>query len=91
MKLYREVKASERLPEGDCFIVPECVIMADNGKEYYKGAKDFETLTTWLEPVEITEEELYNTINGLIWLSDGGKIQGVPDIVAAILSKLKGE
>ena len=59
MKLYREVKASERLPESDCirFVIDENGARFSDrfvqGKWY---SYPIHPVKYWLEPIEITEE-----------------------------------
>lgn len=77
MKLYREVKASERLPQSEINYNVQYAI--SNG---------------WLEPIEITEEEvedLYNkhltTVNTGIHMED----QMLLSNFKAALKEIKGE
>jgi len=96
MKLYREVKASERLPEETNYY------NTDNGSGLFSVAyfiaddEDFKDTwrenehLVWLEPIEITEEE----IRGIIHEDPDGGYWTIPEqlrLARAILSKLKGE
>jgi len=66
MKLYREVKASDRSPESDCirFVIDENgARFADRfvqGKWY---SDPIHLIKYWLEPTEITEEEIQEYLN----------------------------
>ena len=91
MKLYREVKASERLPKVD----GEYHTRVDGSKHYdlfshsskYPMREEGEIECFWLEPVEITEEEIYDIVSKAIIVHDD--IFGVSmDSAKAILSKL---
>jgi hypothetical protein len=109
MKLYREVKVSERLPEKQG---PYFVMISEHSKTtleasqifgqhdiYYwqdndKDEKEFwvNTFESWLEPIEIREEDIRH------WIIYTHEYHGTPvyskvvfDLAATILSKLKPE
>ncbi len=107
MKLYREVKASERLPEKSDLPDDFCSdwVLA-HWKEYdswgwtmYDYDDDcWDALVPdiWLEPIEITKEDLENVIiDSLSTMANGEKRLIPEDYVKkpakAILSKLKGD
>ena len=97
MKLFREVKASERLPEEKGWyhvIQPhESEYVSSswfNGKEL-KGFG----IISWLEPIEITEEEIEGVLRKASSKSEDGWIviwaNDFEKAAKAILSKLKGD
>lgn len=107
MKLYREVKASERLPEmnhkGDTdnkdYYVHTNLGMAqycgsDNWMiDYEAGGFEFgkmHEIIYWLEPIEITEEEIIEIFSA-IWYTDLHGLTGLEEAITELLSKLKGE
>jgi len=103
MKLYREVKASERLPEEACltviwhkeFGILHCYWVPEEqwwetSDEYAYGNQDIEW---WLEPIEITEGDI-NEI--LLRIAVDDPTAGYARLCARIgimqiLSKLRGE
>jgi len=104
MILYREVKASERLPEKlesepDFNISDDVFVVIRKGNKemtaisYYdydteRWNKLYGAVTHWLEPIEITEEEIENIIKSK---KDYGRVVNYEEAAKAILSKLKGE
>ena len=96
IKLYREVKASERLPDKkwDGIIKTPA---DDMGIQYYHGTYyELADYDIWLEPIEITEEEIklivYERLDVSIPTRSGRTIWGATKIITeAILSKLKGD
>ena len=99
MKLFREVKASERLP-----IICDEWYITDCGRGYFDFGTWYSTdaldkdstyeiaINWWLEPIEITEEEIIDIVKSwdiqtaFIDLEDEYSI-----LAKAILSKLKGD
>jgi hypothetical protein len=100
MKLYREVKASERLPEeyGDYHVIdgnlPDTNYFELEWSEKYWRKRQL----IWLEPIEITEEEKEEIATQYV-MREGhiyrGKRMKAADIFLAgfnaALSKLKGD
>ena len=99
MKMYREVEASERLPEDDSEPI---VIMKDGSvqhepfkkglgwwTEYYIPGHD--EVDVWLEPIEITEEEINDIIYAAFKYGEGSFSLNADKATKDILSKLKGE
>ena len=97
MKLYRKVKASERTPDVEkgcmichksqgpmyCWWVPEDKWWED-ADEYAYGNQDIEY---WLEPIEITTQEIEAIIH-----SNLDQMDGVIDVISAskaIIKRLK--
>ena len=75
MKLYRKIKASERLPEKDtpyyCGINVEGLVFMGVGRynaahnfweEYLSEGEYIINVDYWLEEIKITEEEIFNRI-----------------------------
>ena len=97
MKLYRPVKASERLPEETNYyntdngsgLFDERYFISDD--EHYKDTWRENDELVWLEPIEITEEEIESIIED--YREDDGNLYSYTHkwIAKAILSKLKGE
>lgn len=44
----------------------------------------------WLEPIEITEEEIKD-IFSIVWHTDSGGVMGLNEAITKLLSKLEGE
>jgi len=99
MKLYREVKGSERQPEEKGFFKTDRgTLEFEDGKwhiecdpnEYYEVF-----ISYWLEPIEITEEDIHYIANQYLIISESEKDSDYPYFTMkgakAILSKLKGE
>ena len=90
MKMYREVKASERLPDReDLYRVVDFLHGEFTERLYAPGDKTTDKFWTkyveyWLEPIEITEEEIEEIIKE--WDYDTAHVAA-----KTILSKLKGE
>jgi hypothetical protein len=89
MKLYREVKASERLPGENKKVYTNAGLSEYCGSDnwmtdYPEGGFTFGKggIIWWLEPIDITYEWLYDAIEGC-FLEE--------EMIEAILSKLKGE
>ena len=96
MKLYREVKASERLPDenGDYFTnMGELMYDADR-KEWFDLSDTF-PVKWWLEPIEIIEEEWGNNIMKEVSFKSDENWQAatyyINATITTILSKLKGD
>ena len=92
MKLYREVKASKRLPEDeDRFYF---TIEVDGAPSMTMGGALLDN-DVWLEPIEITEEEIRDMIlmvyYGTLNPGPGELTEWADESARAILSKLKGE
>ena len=95
MKLYREVKASERLPSDTTFKVIRDVttssksfihlVFSEVGGLYTPHVPEY-----WLEPIEITEEEICVILNSFA-PAYNIKMRHFGDVAKAILSKLSGE
>jgi hypothetical protein len=91
MKLYREVKASERMPEDKEKIY---VYFTANGKSHgFAFGSDIEPSEIWLEPIEITEEEIEEVVKYYETIGVFDPLRNRPRklFAQAILSKLKGE
>ena len=103
--LYKEVKASERLPEEctEVFVLTGCGIMETGfyqDGQWYIGPNEKAVIVGpefWLEPIEITEEEIADLIYSA-WYSFQGKhtkemaemINDISEVAANnVLSKLK--
>ncbi len=98
MKLYRKVLCSERLPDrGQFYIthheqgsvmylcwIPEHEVFED-ADEYQFGPQE---ITSWLEPIEITEKKILEVIEDN---ATGPDYSDWELVAKAILSKLKGE
>ena len=102
MKLYREVKTSERLPEMDTQCYTDVGFADycgnDNWMVEYPEDGGFvfgqNVVKWWLEPIEITEEDIRKEMELTIdFLDRGGpgKSYAITRCAKAILSKLKGE
>ena len=103
MRLYREVKASERLPEErtEVHIINSGLLSSAyiQDEQWYLGEHETPVLKfsgIWLEPIEITEEEIHKIANQYVIIdSEGLPDEEVPyftmEGARAILSKLKGE
>jgi len=107
MKLYREVKASERLPDKDgsrysisvtAYHIAGGVVLVIYDFDDNRWLKDHNgesiVVYKWLEPIETTEEEIAAFISEAysVWADDYSDNFGFTDLAAtAILSKLKGE
>ena len=94
--IYREVKASERLPEKEGFYMTifdtsACALRIFDGRKFNDNKASW-----WLEPIEITEEDI-REILGDYGESLTSRLENViceshfHDLAKAILSKLKGE
>ena len=98
MKLYREIKASDRLPD-----VPGYYNVRNTDDPYgrfiqieYEGEKisgpGWKITLVWLEPIEITEEEISDIIYHEFKHGTSGAFTVSADRSAVtILSKLKGD
>ena len=94
MKLYREVKASERLPKVHAeFMTDEgWVLYMNDFNETWGYESDLRgcwidvDVKWWLEPIEITEGEIYEILVNEIMGCDGPEKRVA---AKAILSKLK--
>ena len=90
MKLYREVKASEKLPQKIGFYLADEIDEEDDKMMMMprlfdpKRPSSFYNVEHWLEPIEITEEEIRRIL-------DFACCPQAENITKAILSKLKGE
>ena len=106
MKLYREVKTSERSPDREQFHItqhqqgdimylcwiPEHEVWED-ADEYQFGSQE---ITSWLEPIEITEGDIEEMIINSLAIMPNGEHRLIPEDYVKlpaqwILSKLKGE
>jgi hypothetical protein len=89
--LYREVKAEDRLPsKGRYYYTNAGVLRFQLYHGTWHQQPKNSTIGHWLEPIEITEEEIEEI------LAKGRLYMSVPDvrykfIAQAILRKLKGE
>jgi hypothetical protein len=89
--LYREVKAEDRLPSNGRYYYTNAGVLRF---QLYHGTWHQQpknsTIGHWLEPIEITEEEIYDIVSKAIIVHDD--IFGVSmDSAKRILSKLQGE
>jgi len=117
MKLYREVKASERLPKSNgeyvvCLKANLGFDLMNYWKSYDSESSPIEdyyndeqlkddwinTVDFWLEPIEITEEEIRDILDDYIRFNASGPVgnawisrDSINESVKAILSKLKGD
>ena len=96
MKLYREVKASERLPtiDGWAYFTDLGELNYDSDRNiWYDIIRSYKILW-WIESIEITEEEIKRVITEEMEEGAFGANvidHFVPKLTKAILSKLKGE
>ena len=95
MKLFREVKESERLPEedGEYHTSQGRMMFRKCFPGFGAIATDIQP-SVWLEPIEITEEEIKRVITEEMEEGAFGANvidHFVPKLTKAILSKLKGE
>ena len=100
MKLYREVKAGDRLPEKDGWywvysnytinefkIREVCIREVCQFRLGRFDEKDGREIEYWLEPIEITEEEIADIIHDMPF---DRNYSDAEEAAEAILSKLKG-
>lgn len=90
MKLYREVKASERLPKGVGYFnisIDNCPLFDMVYLNVDRKFTDDDNRVAWLEPIEITEEE----VEVLEELERRMEFMSEHMILGGLLSKLKGE
>ena len=90
---YREVKASERLP--DSKKMPTIATIEEDGRPGVCFSEALITKDTWLEPIDITEEEI-RKIPYQIAETFGGGLYGdyfkaSKLTIEMLLSRLKGE
>jgi len=70
MKLYRKIKASERLPEEEGWYFCTWADGTHSEEEYINNefyvseydTENHDEITDWLEEIEITEEEIYKIL-----------------------------
>ena len=97
MKLFREVKAGDRLPEEriEVHIINNRILSSGfiQDGQWYLGEHETPVIAfsgVWLEPIEITEEDIYKIVSSEIIVQDD--IFGVSmESARQILSKLKGD
>ena len=89
--LYREVKAEDRLPsKGRYYYTNAGVLRFQLYHGTWHQQPKNSTIGHWLEPIEITEEDIYDIVSKAIIVHDD--IFGVSmDSAKAILSKLTGD
>lgn len=95
MELYRKVNTTERLPESDClrFVIDENgARFSDRFVQGEWYSYPIHPVKYWLEPIEITEEEMCNwLLDFLESEADGFKEElHFSRLSQYILSKLKG-
>jgi hypothetical protein len=96
MKLYRKVDASKRLPGQGEHMTNQGWLEYDYEEGLWMFLNSFaewvivDDVVWWLEPIEITEKEIYDIVSKAIIVHDD--IFGVSmDSAKAILSKLTGD
>ena len=95
MKLYRGVKASERLPEETNYyntdngsgLFDERYFISDD--EHYKDTWRENDELVWLEPIEVTEDDIEKIIEGFAVFELPNTHNRYNRIAKVILSKLK--
>ena len=100
MKLYREVKANKRVPGEGEHMTNEGWVEYDYEESLWMFLNSYgewvivDNVIWWLEPIEITEEEIRKEMELTIdFLDRGGpgKSYAITRCAKAILSKLKGD
>lgn len=92
MKLYREVKTSERHPRNGGFYFTRRLDNNYGGvRLFYDGEFDMGGADVWLEPIEITEEDLDDIIYQAFKRGSGSYSENSINASKSILSKLSGE